>query len=367
MAQKPVVAAATIENTRDDVARELFGSPYADISGDVQNTFDGLGTDAFMRVTEIGKWYAYVDPSSADLPDEWNELFKVTWIALGIRSFRSGQDYHTYNAAVVLPLERQIADRFTDDWLGGTFLQTDDTLTPAGLRKRVILELIKQRTPLYPPILSLDYQIRQEFVELWNARHWEFKKRPVEMTIEADGDIAIGEGYTFDGFASQQMTIRLSSGGTRELKWIDATKFARGMAYYDGNTGRPKYFYDFDKNGQRAIQLLPAPDQAYTAFAIIYIGAPDFGTLTSEDGLKELPPEFRAHLVDTVVARMMSKYGREDNDAQRRMREVTERREMLSAKWDDRGASRHSAKGNHHMQFTKNLTSYTGTNVLQQR
>lgn len=364
MAQQPVLAAATLANQRDAVTQEVFGVDlFSSLSASKQTEVTFEGNSAFYEVTEWGKWYTEVAPDVTDLPSAWNEAFRALWVAKCFRKFRSPQAYHAHYNAYVAPMLSRLADHYTADWNSGTVLQ-DDTFTPAQIRKSVMALCIRQRTPVFPPVREVDAMIRDEFVKLWNERQWSFRIRSVQLTITALGEVQTAEAFVFDGMASKTMVIVGASGTQYQIDWLDATRHARMSAAFNGQTGRPLFFFDVDKGDVKSIQFIPAPDQAYTAYAVIIIGAPPFSGANSTDGLSLLPVEFRANLRDMVFAKCLGKFGREDNDAARALAYARGERDAFAGRWDNKGASRAEIRNHNPMRFANDLASRWGSGSI---
>lgn len=364
MAQQPSLSAATLINQRDDVASEAFGvAGYSDLSSTKQSELTTEGNAAFYEVTQWARWYTEVSPDSVDLPSEWNEAFRHVWVAKCKRRWRSPQDFHAHWTQYVAPLLERIADHYTADWNSASALQ-DDSFSVQSLRQSAMAIVVRQRTPIFPPVREVDRIIRDEFVKLWNERKWEFRKRPVKLTITTAGDVQAAESFIFDGMLSKHMTIKHTSGRTT-IEWVDATRAADLLAVYDGQTGVPMFFYDVDKGDTKSIQFIPMPDAEYTAFAVIYIGAPAFASAAnSTETVSLLPVEFRINLRDFIVAKIVHNWGREDTDASRLLGVAQSERDRLAQAWDDKGASRARIRGHHHRSFINDLMSFRGGNVL---
>lgn len=359
MAQQPSLAAASLTTERDSVTRELFGVPFTSVLSAQQTQITTEGNAAFYEVTQWARWYTEISPDTTDLPSEWNEAFRQLWVAKCKRLFRSPQDYHAHFQTYVGPLLQRIANHFTGDWNSSSAL-ADDTVTVQSIRRTVIALCVRQRTPIFPVILQLDTMIREEFVKLWNSRKWEFRKRDVDLTINADGTLTLPANHGFDGMASKSFAIATSTNMVQEVKWLDATRFSIMRTRMGDSEGIPKFFYDTDHGQTKAIRFLPAPDAAYTGHAVIYITAPAFGDAMSTNGLNNLPAEFRAHLRDLVFAKCLGIWGREDNDAARAYNRTMSEQNRLAAEWDDKGASRSTARPHGQKSWINQLMSGGG-------
>lgn len=369
--QEPTLTPATQANIKEDVVREAFGSSatFAGLSTGLQSVVDSTGDDTFMEVTSRSKWFADISPDSEDLPTQWNELFKKLWVAKIILQSRSTQDFHAYWNTVVVPLQERIADHYTAGWQSSSILaSTAQTVT--SIRKSVIATLIRQRTPVFPPIHKIDETILAEFQKLWVRRKWSFRQRTVKVTIDSDG-ISFEVGFTTEEMTFAQLASRdmfLDGHGDRRIMWCDSTEFARRSAASSGKTGEPKKFYDEGVSGLSGIRFLPTPDKEYSAWAVIYIGPPslDHGAegADKETGIEKLPVEFRLHLYERVFATLMSQWGREDGDAVRALRKVENDLVQLEADWIDRGPSRSRASTPSHSRMTLGLTSSRGTGSI---
>jgi hypothetical protein len=366
------IAVTTAGSIRDEVVKETLGVPAASVtSADVNNTVTQLGYDAFYRVTEEAKWYSEVsvrdgqpDPIGSELPDIWNELFRAEWIVRAMRRFRSPQSAQAFTAQYLVPLQQRIADHYTADWNSPTVLAID-TVTPGDLRRSALAYLVRQRTPFFPPIDEVDRVVRDEFVKLWNECSWEFKKRVVCLLITTGGDVLSETNIVFDGMASEKFWIRTEGGSVFPVCWVDASRFAERLARLVETKGRPRYFYDLDHGTEKKVVLLPRPDKNYEAFAVIFIAAPNFLNQDDTDGISNLPVEFRTNLRDFVIAKLMSKGGREDVDAARELfRVAREERERFAQAWDDKGASRSQAQSQIQREWVNSLTSRSFTEII---
>lgn len=364
MPQQPSLSASSLTNERDSVAREVFGaSSFSAIGSNNQTDVTTEGNAAFYEVTQWARWYTEVSPDVTDLPSEWNEAFRQVWIAKCKRRFRSPQEFHIHWSMYVQPLLTRIAEHYTANW-NSTSALSDGSASPGSIRRSVIAMCVRQRTPVFPVILELDTMIREEFVKLWEERHWEFTKRPLKVTITTSGDVIAADAFIFDGMASKEFVIRTSGGALRKVKWIDATRHAEMAARLDGQTGVPRYFYDVDQGDDKTIQFLPLPDQNYEAFCVIWIGAPAFAGAESTTGIENLPEVFRGNLRDYVFAKAVSRWGREDVDATRAFNYAAGERSRLAAQWASKGAPRSTARGHHNFKFVNNLMSSNTGHII---
>jgi len=372
VAQQPVLTPETTATARPFVVRELFGvgTTYADLSTGQKEVVDKALDDAFMDVVNRAQWYALVNPAATDLPTQWNELFRATAVAKLKRSLRSPQDYHAHWTVYVEPLMERIEAHYTAAWVGADPL-VSDAVTAVSVRQSVIARLVRQRTPVFMPVADIDREIRDEFVRLWSGRWWNFRKRLLKLTLNTDGSIVMATGDTVTSLASRHFVIggevgETSSQSARHLVvWVDATRAAELASAYEGRTGRPRWFYDTFVNGLNHIQLIPTPDVAYTAHAVVYIGPPQLaaGSLAA-DGLRQLPPPLRGHLRDRVVANIMSLAGREDTDAARMLAKVERDYGQYAGQFDDGGPSQSMATPHTTMRYPNSLMSSSGSGTL---
>ena len=238
-----------------------------------------------------------------------------------------------------------------------------------SLLRSVIGILIRQRTPVIPPFMEGQRTVRDEFVKLWEGRRWAFRLRMKKMTITTDGELLNPAGDTdkFDGLASKNIVLLTSNNQRYRLDWVDATRAASISAFYDGKTGRPRFFFDEDRGTIQGIHFWPKPDKTYDAFAGIIIGPPPFLTSANvKDAFAQLPVPFRAHLRDKIIARLLSDFGREDVDAARALRNVEREERALARAWDYKGSSRYNARGHHHLAYLNDTMSYRGNFIFGQ-
>ena len=311
------------------------------------------------RVNMIRKWYADAtgastinaaestggDSDSADT--RWEELTELEAIAILIRRFRSPQDAAIYKSTQIDPFMQEIAATYSADW-GSAFGDTN-TITPGNLRKSVISSLIRKKDPVFPPLSEVDRAIQEEFIILWEARKWRFRRRPLWMKINVDGSMTTAfDDISFDGIASKIIFVKdTSTKVVTKCEWKDSTKFAQLMANFAGETdatGSPRYFFLIPEGDQEVIQFLPEPDEVYDAFATIYIGAPTLGASNDSDtGLKKLPASFRMHLRDRIISRVMHEYSKNGPEANRFANKVEKDYLTLLAEFDDQGSNEWNA------------------------
>ena len=370
MTQIPVLTAETTTSVRDPVVREVFGitNTYANLSAAHKATVDQEINASFIDVVSRGKWFAEINPTATDLPTEWNELFRQMTVARLKRHFRSTADYAAHWRIFVEPLQDRIADHYTAAWMATT-PQATDIVTAVTLRQQVIAVIIRQRHPVFMPVAEIDRVIREEFVRLWMARYWKFRRKMLKVSLQAStGNITTSSTYSIACIASRKFRIIGSSdSASSDVTWLDSNRAIEAAAAYDGQTGRPLYFYTTWNDGREAITFIPLPDQAYTAYVMVYIGAPPFtptGMQGDIDGLRMLPPELRGHLRDRAISHIIGYAGREDNDATRLMNKVERDYVLHCGQWDDGGPSEDpvplSQRG-----VLNQLMSYGGGNVLR--
>jgi hypothetical protein len=365
--QTPFVTPSFDTDLLNEVRHEVFGTKTA-LATAQEDTLKSLGEDAFFDVTEIGKWYNETDPTTEDLSNIWNELFKLRWVQRAMRHFRSTADAERFEQLADRQ-EARLAQHYAINW-GAASALADDSINPVALRNSVLSVIIRQRTPWYPPIELVDRIMREEFVKLWNERRWEFTKRNARFSIGTNGTVcatdATGGGLVFDGMCSNKIWIKPSTTGlgVRPCVFLDANRFAEAAAAFDGRTGRPRHFHDFDEGDIKRIAFIPQPDAVYTAFGIIYIAAPQFNPSTGREGLKLLPVEFRASLRDYIVAKVMHFSGREDTDAARALTLAQSERAQMAQAWDDKGASRFDVRPQIDRRWWSTLQSRQFTSVV---
>ena len=309
-------------------------------------------TQAVERVEMIRKWYADATGIDTTIPGgetdlRWDELTELEAIAILIRRFRSPQDSAIYKQNHIAPLMQEIASTYSADW--GSEFGASTTITPGSLRKSVISSLIRKKDPVFPPLSEIDNAIQEEYIMLWEARKWRFRRRPLWLKIKTDGSMTSAyDDITFDGIASKIIHVKdTATNVVTHCAWKDSTKFAELMARYAGATdatGTPRYFFLIPEGDQEIIQFLPEPDEEYDAFATIYIGAPALGASNSNDtGLKKLPISFRMHLRDRIIARVMHEYSKDGPEANRFAKKVENDYLTLLAEFDDTGSNEWNA------------------------
>ena len=309
---------------------------------------DGVGealTKGQERVDHISKWYkdATGGNNNGDISDtRWDDLVELEATAILIRRYRSPQDAAVFRATEIDPFMAEVASTYAADW--GSGYGATDAITPGSLRKSVVSYLIRKKEPVFPPLSEVDAAIQQEFIMLWEARKWRFRRKPEWLHINVDGSVSSAESYSFDGIASKVIYIKDPS--TKQVttcEWRDSTKFAELMARYSGEvnaTGSPKHFYLQPDGKNMKISFLPEPDKEYDAFATVYLSAPSLGgSNDSETGLKDLPVSFRMHLRDRIIARIVHESSSDGPEANRFIKKVQNDYLTLLAEFDDTGSN----------------------------
>lgn len=363
-------------NLRDQIARELFGSDWGDLSAEFVTDLNALETDAFFDVSNIMQWYAlteqsYTDPSDAAnglLPATANEFFKLKWLARGFRRFKSPEKGLEFEKSQVEPaLQRLLLFMVANFNQSNSY--ANDAMSINSIRREVLTILVRQRSPVVPPFETMGALIRSEFVKLWEHRRWNFRVRLKNGSITTDGDLTLPEGDTdtFDGLASKNIVIKGSSGGRFNIVWADAERFAQLSAHFD-KVGRPRFFSDEDQGTPpTSVIFKPTPDKAYNVFFKMIVGVPEFSDdPNSTQGFSKLPIVFRHNLKEVVMAKALSMWGREDIDAKRALDNALGEREAFAGRWEDKGSSRYTARAHNLDKILRNLTSYPFTGAIGQ-
>ena len=369
------------DDAKDILAREVFGTDdFSDLSNSNQSKLLTLADDAAFELTNLAKWYMLWDapwsgPDVREFPAEFNELFRLMWTERALRVFRSNTDAVEYRKEVVDPQFRSVVDNIGNSDKFGDFTHQHDLTTVTAFMESLISVCIRQRTPVIPPYEEGYRTIREEFVKLWEERRWSFRVRSVTLLISGtDGSVGFDTGDIdqFDGFASKFIWLT-DGGGTHKVMWLDSERFTRARAQSlasPSTTGRPVAFFTEDIGTSTRVHWVPNPNKDYTGVANIIIKAPPFAANPDVGGeftgLNHLPSVFRHHLRDRCLARLLSKYGREDNDAQRWLNIVAKDTAELADNWAERGAEAANAKPLTFANRVRELTSYRGGGIIGQ-
>ena len=361
--QRPTTSAFTViagarAASENVLAREVFGvDSFNDLTTDVRSKLRLLADDAAFEITNLSKWYMLWDPSwggpvTDGLPPEFNELFRLMWTERAFRVFRSAEEGTSYAKEVVAPGFRRVADAVGTISSFGNLSEFDDATSIDLIMRSAFSVTVRQRDPVVPPFEEGYRTIRAEFVKLWEERRWSFRIRHVSLSIAADGSVSFTEGdiNQFDGFASKNIWLS-DNRGSFSVAWLDSERFVQARAALTASSNpkaRPRWFYVEDHGDTTVINWAPEPDKVYAGVANIIIKAPPFAadpnSTASTNGLNSLPPPFRHHLRDRVLARLLSKWGREDTDAARWLKTVKDDRDELADNWVERGAEASNAR-----------------------
>jgi hypothetical protein len=372
-------------DSQDFVAREVFGvDNYSALTGNFATDLDLIEDDAFFEVSNLAKWWVYTDPqytgpaNAADastnaIPAVFSELFRSMWAAKAIRRFHNPQKGAMYFKEHTAPLFERVAQHFE------ALTEFNDPTTPStamsvnSLRRAAIAVLVRQRTPVVPPFVTSRTTIVNEYNKLWEERRWMFKIRHVKVTIDTSGNILLpdppeGEQQiTVDGIASKHIIVMDAQNIRYDIAWLDSERFVQAAARYDGDTGRPRFFFLEDKGSlPPIIRLLPTPDTTYTAFMNVLMGPPAITSDVATEAFDRLPLPLRAHLQNRVTGTMIHQWGKEDNDSLRWLNLIEKERAMFGPEWDYKGSHEFSARGHHHHDFIRSLASFRGVPILGQ-
>ena len=348
-------------NARDRIVQEVFGRTTNVPVDLTSQPWSGYIDHAKRRVDEIRKWYVefdtnYVGEAAGD--ESWTELVELEVTERLIRQFRSVQDADTFRKTAIASLLGQIVSTASETW-DTAAASVGTATTVAGIRKSVISILIRQTVPVFPPLEVLERFVAEEHVMLWDSRKWRFRRRPMQMTLAVSGDVSSSVDLgNIDGFASKIIYLKDSNNVVTEVHWKDSTRWAELMAHYEGeSTGKPRYFYLQPGGGAPGISWFPEPDAEYKAFAVAYTRCDNTGD--TEAGISDLPPSFRMHLRDRIVARMLMLFG-DDKDARMWAAKVEKDYRSLLAEFDDAGSIEWNAAYFKPTRFQKEFRSFNG-------
>ena len=347
-------------NARERIVQEVFGRTTNVPVNLSQQPWSGYVDHAERRVDEIRKWYTEfkVNYDGDAVGDEsWTELVELEVTERLIRQFRSVQDADTFRKTAIASLLGQIVSTASETWAKAHSGQGSD-ISVAGMRKSAISILIRQKTPVFPPLEVLERCVAEEHVLLWDSRKWRFRRKPVNMTLDVSGSLSAATSIgNFDGLASKVIYIKENNVVT-EAHWKDSTRWTQLMAHYEGEpTGRPRYFYLQPGGDSMSISWFPEPDKEYSAFAVMYVKCD--GTSDTMSALGDWPPSFRIHLRDRIVARMLMLFG-EDADARMWAAKVEKDYLSLLAEFDDTGSNEWNAAYFKPTRFQKEFRSFNG-------
>lgn len=284
----------------DVVSRNIFGLAYASLDAAKQADVTAAAARAKERVSQYAQHVDFGDGTDATGPwDNWGELEAAAILAIQHRLERVEMLRREADRAMRAALDSFVSRAFNSST---TFAAAS---TPLALRQHIAAAAMRRDKPMPLDPLTIDNAIHSVVNEVWNQTGWKFRRREAQVNIAADATVTftLGSGESFDSFATRLLYYTDTA---HTLRHVDADEMQRVRSQADQTTGRPAYIRTIDKGSTRSFVLHPAPDQAYTLKAEVFISGPEIPDNASDATWLDLfPPEFKPVIRDLAAARVL--------------------------------------------------------------
>lgn len=311
----------------DRVARTLYSANYSTLESYQQSVVN----DAGLMALEVLKGFGAFFPEAITVnpaPGTW-----VTWLWAEAVLF----------ANVNAPQDRADDVRRARDEAREAALQTYsfDTsanntagaLTLLEIRKFVAVNL--SRRGVFPTLQMVDMAARWALNHIWNRKNWNFRRRPVTLTIATDSTVTVSGSVNMDAANTRKLWFSDTNGKGLYIEACDADMMAARRSSVT-ETGRPEFFRVHQEDGEWSWEFSPEPDQEYTARTeALIVGPPTISDETSETPFAQFPPEFGPIICDLVLSRVMQRLGQRDGNVM--FEDAMEQVDMLGPRYESFG------------------------------
>lgn len=338
------------------IALAVWNVPYASLTANQKTQLDntwssgaitgGEALAAWTEVAQIGQWFeqAVSNPDTSFPQPAWDRLFVAKcamYLSKTVRPDRLAEFQRDHEVALDEAIDTYTPTLITAAAISG------QALTVAGIRAYVCNHCVRRkesganqglRRRIFPPIQDVDSHSQWTCNFLWNKELWNFRKRMIQITINANNTVTMTglSGETFDSIASNRFYYDGNNFGS-VLEWVDSTTAPGLKAYHGTSQGTPRYFRTETKGSTVSWHLFPIPDQAYTLYGTVYVATPTMTTMADIDSaIGRFPPEFGTVIRDIVLARVLMAH--QASDGQRMWDLAMEQVEILCPTYTETGS-----------------------------
>ena len=300
--------ALAFSTVRDEVALNLQGRVYANLTTAQQATIDGAGARALNQIQRYADYVDFTGNTAA--PDEW-----TAWLCALASAFAAQH----MSKDRVAQLEREAADAlstalrsFSKTVSTGTTLG-DVGLTVIALRKYVIARCVNREPIVLPSFDVVDQAIREMILAVWSQADLSHARYRLKLTIGTDSAVTAATlDATPVALALDRITtdILYFDDDDAVCRRTDKEAVMRERSDTTRTTGRPELFIVRNTASGLDWEFAPEPDKQYTAIAEGVIKAPDLTTYAElNTALALFPTDFGPPLQRAVVGRVMFDLG----------------------------------------------------------
>ena len=326
---------------RNQVSLLLLQHPYASMRADEQERLDGavssgslpigipdkgVARESLMRLRQIAQWYeeaGVVDTTGSTTgPSVWEPVLiqecayhlaqSLRPMELGrLRELRAESWANAINNYGV----NSIADSSQMFGVSG--------LTPQRIRLHVLRCMARRQRRIMPPVAEIDFAIEWAINRLWECRVSLYRARHVIITIPTASEgqtptytlvdgTSLPSGEVVDSIISPRLCYSDTDGrnSLAYARWGLAEEFTSHRAAQGTETGRPQLFR-VEQRGSSTLRWIwsPAPDQEYTAQAIVMVKAPTTPSAATDTAvLAKFPLEYKTLIMDLVLAKVLAMF-----------------------------------------------------------
>lgn len=337
---------------KDQVATLVYGADdYASLKARQKALIDDIGSQALTRVEQFADCFTSKG-SGENAPAEWAHwlIWEAAWM-LSVhgrpereRSYRE----HRENA-----LNDALNTYNHHDIAGAAELQT---YSLQNIRRYCLAKAARREPRVFLTFHEIDTALQRVVANVWNRGNWRFRRRLVQLTVNADGTVAwkvrASDGVTWEAmtdsfdsiavrcmYAGQESTedfLAFFDYRSETLTYAEADEFAALVSQDEDVTGRPCKFRMEGVGSDATFRFWPLPDDTYYYYGEIYIEGPTttIDAAADTDVLAEFPATFRPVLRDAAYARALRDRSVRDGDrlwelAQNEIEEFLPRHEDL--------------------------------------
>lgn len=303
---------------QDQIAARLRNNSYTQLDSRDKSAIDGTWTSGNLSVghaydaqATLRRFNNFVMGTGADeFPIDWTGWFiaEVVWRAAQHIAPEKAQDYRKLRDDVM----RVAITTHTKTDIDGTAATEGFVVNHANIRKQVADACVHQEPPVFPSPELCDRVARSRFVRMWNMAFWPFRREQTRITLPTSGQPTYATSSTVDAILSTRLFYDDEEGKGSVCVSASADEMAYVLAQgYDD--GRPQRFRVSKTASTLVWTFDRTPDQEYTARIEVAVATPTIATAANLDtAIGKLPIEFQELFRESVVADVLSAYGRPD-------------------------------------------------------
>lgn len=307
---------------QSEISRILCGVDYADLKSQQKALIDGTSSAspptegcakrAWDYINRYAQWFALTGSTAA--PATWRDWFIARAVMLAAMQIRPESEHAAQYARLERDARLACFESFARkemDVSPGADTEAWTTHTK-NVRFLVISNLIRRKNPQFMPCETIDANLREVLISLWNAHDWNFKRRVTTMTIATNSAVTFPDlsGETFHQPATRKFYYTDSAGAGESIEWADGDQIAswRALNNSTSQTGRPTRFRYENKGGTLTWTFDVTPAQAYTLRGEVYVQGPGTPSSATDTAVfAKFPTEFHPWIYKMTLAECLAR------------------------------------------------------------